>query len=182
MSVAERFSSAVSYFDDGLVKASKFVGVDISDEGKTENEVKALRIVRRYTTLSVAGGLIPLPLVDLIAVSAAQIKMLQEITALYGVEFSKERTKILVTGLLGSVIPEGLAQGVAGSALKSIPGVGSAVGFVLMPSLSGAITFALGKVFIQHFEAGGTLFDLNPNKLKEHFKQLVDTHEKPADV
>ena len=37
-----------------------------------------------------------------------------------------------------------------------VPVVGPLTGIALMPALSAAATLALGKVFIQHFEAGGT--------------------------
>ena len=31
-------------------------------------------------------------------------------------------------------------------------------------------TWALGKVFIQHFESGGTFLDFDPEEVKEYFK------------
>ena len=33
-----------------------------------------------------------------------------------------------------------------------------------------AYTWALGNVFIQHFEAGGTFLDFDPEKVREHFR------------
>ncbi len=39
----------------------------------------------------------------------------------------------------------------------------------------GASTWALGKVFIQHFESGGTFLDFKPEEVKEYFKaQFVE--------
>jgi len=46
----------------------------------------------------------------------------------------------------------------------------------MMPALSSGISYALGKTFIQHFEAGGTLFDLDPAELKAYFQEHLDAH------
>ena len=54
--------------------------------------------------------------------------------------------------------------------MKSIPFVGTIAGALLVPSLASAATIALGRVFTQHFETGGTLLDLNAEKLRAHFK------------
>jgi hypothetical protein len=43
-----------------------------------------------------------------------------------------------------------------------------------MPVFAGAATYAIGKVFIQHFEAGGTLLDFEPAKVREHFRQQFE--------
>src|SRR5262249_52323614 len=58
-----------------------------------------------------------------------------------------------------------------GSAAKMIPFVGPLVGGLSMPLFSGAATYAIGQVFIQHFETGGTLLDFEPEKVREHFRR-----------
>ena len=40
-----------------------------------------------------------------------------------------------------------------------------------MPAFNAAATYALGRVFIQHFECGGTILDLDPDKVREHFRR-----------
>jgi uncharacterized protein (DUF697 family) len=71
--------------------------------------------------------------------------------------------------------------------LKAIPGVGGLIGMVASPALAGASTYALGKVFIQHFESGGTLLDFDPAKMKAYYasqyeegKQVVADNQEPA--
>jgi uncharacterized protein (DUF697 family) len=59
---------------------------------------------------------------------------------------------------------------VVGSMFKVLPGFGAVVGGLLaFPAISGAVTYALGKVFVKHFEEGGTLLDLNVEKMREFF-------------
>jgi predicted exporter len=54
-----------------------------------------------------------------------------------------------------------------------IPGIGQAVGVTHMIGVStigGATTYAIGEVFIQHFEAGGTFLTFDPEKVRKHFE------------
>ncbi len=168
--------TAVDKFDDLIVKTSRLVGIKINDEGRGEQETNALRSVRRYSTISFFGGMIPVPFADLAVVTSAQLKMLQEIAEAYEVPFSQESVKIVLSSLLGSLVPQSLTTGIAGSAVKTIPVVGQLAGSLMMPALSSGISYALGKTFIQHFEAGGTLFDLDPAELKAYFQEHLDAH------
>lgn len=40
-----------------------------------------------------------------------------------------------------------------------------------MPVFSGSATYAIYKVFVQHFESGGTFLDLDPAKVKVYFSE-----------
>jgi|GEM_PF-1232164 len=174
--VTDAMHIAVDKFDDLIVKTSSLVGIKINDEGRGEQETNALRSVRRYSTISFFGGMIPVPFADLAVVTSAQLKMLQEIAEAYEVPFSQESVKIVLSSLLGSLVPQSLTTGIAGSAVKTIPVVGQLAGSLMMPALSSGISYALGKTFIQHFEAGGTLFDLDPAELKAYFQEHLDAH------
>ncbi len=137
-------------------------------------------LVRKYMWWSMGAGLIPVPLVDLAAVSGVQLKMLSDMSEIYGIEFSANRGKSIVSALLGSILPNSLSAGNIGSLLKMIPFVGTMLGGLSMSLFSGAATYAIGKVFIQHFEAGGTFLDFNPITVKEYFKTLFAEGQKIA--
>ena len=77
--------------------------------------------------------------------------------------------KTIIGGLLGSLVPAGLARG-ASSLIKAIPGVGTVLGVLAAPVFTTASTYAVGKVFIQHFEAGGNVLNFDPEAMREHFK------------
>ena len=70
-----------------------------------------------------------------------------------------------MAGLIGGV-NAGL---LGGSALKLVPVLGIFC-FVAMPTFNAAITYAVGKVFIQHFELGGTFLDFDPKKVRAYFE------------
>jgi uncharacterized protein (DUF697 family) len=72
------------------------------------------------------------------------------------------------------VLPANLAGGGIGSLIKSVPVVGQLAGVLLMPGFAAAVTWAMGRIFVQHFETGGTLLDIDAAKMREHFKQEFD--------
>jgi len=131
---------------------------------------QAKRAVRKYTLIGTGIGVIPFPLVDLTAVLATQLKMISDLSAIYDVTFYRHKVKNVIGSLLGSFGAGFAIVPVLASSLKFIPGVGSTAGAVALPVTTGAATYALGQVFIMHFEAGGTLLDFNPDAMREHFK------------
>jgi uncharacterized protein (DUF697 family) len=120
---------------------------------------------------SMGAGLIPIPLVDIATVSGVQLKMLSELAKVYDVKFSKNAGKSIISALIGGVSADALSKSYITSAIKSIPIIGI-VGSVSMPIFSGAATWAIGKVFIQHFASGGTFLDFDPKKVKDYFMNL----------
>ena len=146
----------------------------------SENEQKALKTVKNYMWWSMGAGLIPVPFVDLVAVSGVQLKMLAEISKIYGVQFQESRGKAVIGSLIGSIVPGVISFGSVGSLLKAVPLVGALVGAPSMVLFCGASAWALGKVFIRHFESGGTLLTFDPEEAKEHFKEQFEEGRKMA--
>ena len=148
------------------------INVTLPDAFETPPEslrVGAANLVERYSLWSAIAGLIPIPFVDLAAVGGVQIEMLRRISKIYGVPFSENRGKALMISLAGSIIPASSGIGAA-SIVKSMPVVGTAVGAIVMPTLSAGATYAIGMTFIQHFASGGTLLDFNSSKYREFMK------------
>jgi uncharacterized protein (DUF697 family) len=134
-----------------------------------ERRARAVAVVKRLSLWSGAAGLIPVPFVDLAAVGGVQIEMLRRISKIYGVPFSKNSGKAVIAGIAGSMIPASSGVG-ASSLIKGIPGIGTAISALTMPTLSVGATFAIGMAFIQHFASGGTLLDFDPPDYKEFLK------------
>jgi uncharacterized protein (DUF697 family) len=130
-----------------------------------DNEL-ASKLVNRFAVWSGVAGLIPLPVVDVVAVGGLQLQMLRRISQLYNVPFSENRGKALIASLAGALIPASSGIGAA-SALKAVPFIGTLAGGFVMPVLSAGATYAIGKAFIQHFASGGTLLDFNPPDYRE---------------
>jgi uncharacterized protein (DUF697 family) len=129
----------------------------------------AAKLVDRFALWSGAAGLVPVPGVDALAVWGIQLQMLRRLSQVYEVPFSENRGKALIASLAGTMIPTTSGMGTA-SLLKTVPVIGAAVSAFIMPTLSAGATYAIGKVFIQHFASGGTLLDFNPPDYREFIK------------
>jgi uncharacterized protein (DUF697 family) len=131
-------------------------------------------LVKKWMWWTMGAGLIPVPFVDLAAVTGVQLKMLSDLSKLYEVKFSENRGKAIIGALLGSIVPNSLAGGGVGSLLKMVPLVGPILGGISMSLFSGAATYAIGKSFIQHFESGGTFLDFDPVTVKDYFNKQFE--------
>lgn len=131
---------------------------------------KASAIISNKCKWSAAAGFIPVPYVDLAGLAAVQVKMVSDLTHLYGKTVKQEAIKTTVATLLGTLATAGLAAPVAFTTVKIIPGLGSVAGGVSMGALGAAATYAVGKVFVNHFEGGGTLSNFDVDKVKDDLK------------
>jgi len=146
----------------------------------SEKERKALKIVKKYMWWSMGAGLIGLPFVDWIVVAGVQLKMVAEVSKIYGVPFQANRGRAIIGSLAGFVLPQAMACGTMGFWLRAIPVVGVLAGAPAMVAFCGAAEWALGKVFIQHFESGGTFLDFNPEEAREYFKAQFEEGRRMA--
>ncbi len=150
-------------------------------EDKPEDKKKQVQaIVKRNMLWSLGVGAVPIPIFDLVGITAVQIKMLKEIAEVYNVSFSENKVKNIVFSLLGGVGSLELSKGLLSSVVKFIPGAGSIAGAVTLPITAAAITYATGNLFIRHFEQGGSFMDITPSDLKEKFSNYFNTGKKEA--
>jgi len=146
----------------------------------TERQTSATKTVKQYMWISMGAGLIPVPFVDWAAVSGVQLKMLADLSKLYGLPFKASRGKAILGSLAGFVLPHAVACGFLGSVIKAIPIVGALAGAPAMAIFCGAYAWAMGQVFIQHFESGGTFLNFDPEAVKEYFKAQFEEGRKQA--
>ncbi|MEY3194617.1 MAG: hypothetical protein RIQ78_714 [Bacteroidota bacterium] len=123
---------------------------------------EANRITLRRTLYATGAGLIPVPVLDAAAILTIQILMTRDIARAYGTPFSQSRAKSIITVLVGDVATGGL--------IKFIPGVGTFLGSGATAVAGAASTYALGRVFSQHFSQGGTLLNFDPVQSRAFFQ------------
>jgi uncharacterized protein (DUF697 family) len=109
-------------------------------------------IIKQHVLWAAGVGLLPIPLVDVASVIVIQIDMLNKLAHAYNVTTSISQSKTFLTALTGSTCAR-----LGASLIKAIPVIGTAVGGVSMSVLSGASTYAVGKVAMQLFAQHGTL-------------------------
>ena len=131
---------------------------------------RASSLVRKHAVAAAGVGLIPMPAVDFAALTALQLNLLRKLSATYDVRFAEEIGKKAVASLLAGYTPVAFAMPAA-SLIKSIPLIGQTTGVLAMSVLAGATTYAVGKVFIQHFESGGTFLNFDPSAVREYYRE-----------
>ena len=138
------------------------------------------KIIRHHVYYAMGVGLIPVPLVDFAGLTGIQINLLRKLAKSYNVPFLKDSVKNILSSMVGGALPLAMAAPLAASVSKFIPIMGQTAGVVTMPILGGATTYALGKVFIQHFASGGTFLTFDPDKVKSFYKDMLEEGEKVA--
>lgn len=134
----------------------------------SENE-KVEKIILSHVVYSMTAGAIPLPLADIAAVTAIQLDMIRQIAAQHGAAYDNDAGKSLITSLAGATLAR-----LGASAIKAIPGVGTVMGIGAQVILSGASTYALGRVFDSHFSGRGSIFDVNVESMKKAYQDMLE--------
>ncbi len=137
---------------------------DPKDEGR--------KIIRNHVLVSLGVGLIPLPVVDLVGITGVQLNMLRRLSKTYEVPFSEHKVKNILSSLIGGGVSLPISSALF-SLVKFVPVVGSTVGAVSMPISAGAVTYAVGKVFHQHFASGGTFLSFDPDKVRDYYAEML---------
>lgn len=131
---------------------------------------QAQDVIRRDVLWALGAGLVPVPLGDIAAVTAVEMKMLRELSQIYDVTFTENIARKIAYTLLSSIGAVGIGAAIGGSLTKLIPVVGSTLGMISVPAVAAAFTHALGQVLVVHFEVGGTLLDFDAEAMRAHFK------------
>jgi uncharacterized protein (DUF697 family) len=161
-------------------KTDKKVDEEAPNAEQAGPEAEAVeKIIRKHVGYSMVAGALPVPLIDIVAVTAIQMDMLKQLATVYRVDFSEERGKSIVSSIMGATF--GTVAGRFGASLvKAVPGIGMLLGIGSQVVFAGASTYALGKVFQSHFEENGTFFNLNMDSMKEKFRGFMDKGSRVA--
>lgn len=125
---------------------------------------KADAIVRSHVLWSIGSGIIPVPLGDLVALTALQVGMIEQLAKLYDVDYGESSGKNFVRALTGTAFAR-----IGASLIKFIPGIGTMAGAVAMSISGGASTYALGQVIISQFENHIPLHEVDLNAAKASY-------------
>ncbi|MEA1649119.1 DUF697 domain-containing protein [Nitrospirillum sp. BR 11164] len=140
------------------------------------DDVAVRHIIRTHVLLAAGSAVIPVVLLDDAVLAGVQLNLLRELAKHYAVDFRGDIGKAAIGTLLATVAPATLGGSLLGSfafrhTLKAIPLVGPVLGLLTQPAFNAAFTYALGKVFAQHFASGGTFLTFDPAKVTDFFKE-----------
>jgi uncharacterized protein (DUF697 family) len=128
-------------------------------------------VIQRNTLWALGAGIVPFPIFDLVAITGIQVKMLKEMSDVYGVTFRTDVVKKSIGALASGLGSVAIGTALGSSLAKLIPAVGQTLGVITMPIVAAAFTRATGRIFQLHLEAGGTILDFDAAHVREHFKQ-----------
>lgn len=135
-------------------------------------------IIRNHVIAGSAATLLPVPLLDLAVLVDVQINLIGRLADHYGIGYNPLGRNLLVA-LLASLLPIA-ATGAGLSAMKVVPGFGALLGGTTLSALSSLTTYAVGRVFADHFEAGGTLTDLDLRAMRRRLREAIAQQHRRA--
>lgn len=144
------------------------------ESSSPSREQLADRIIRENVLWAAGGGLIPVPILDVFAITLIEVKMLRELADTYNLSFRDDQAKSIVVALATGIGAPVVGAAIGASVVKFIPFAGYFVGLVAVPGVAAAFTYAVGKVFVQHFACGGTFLDFDPKKVREYFARQFE--------
>jgi len=124
----------------------------------------ANKVIAKNTAIAAGMGFIPVPVLDMVGVTSIQLSMIRTIAKIYHIPFKEHLTKSIIGSLIGNIGTVGL--------MKFIPVVGAILGGSAIAASAAATTYALGQVFVEHFNQGGTLLDFDPVKSRAYFYKI----------
>jgi uncharacterized protein (DUF697 family) len=124
---------------------------DEADRKAADQCIRALAIVERHANYAGASGFIPLPLVNIAAIVAVLVRMVRELSKLYGVPFEHNRAHSLAIGLIGGVMPGRLGAVVSVTVGAVVPGA-NLVGLAISSVGASAYARRIGWMMIEQLE------------------------------
>jgi uncharacterized protein (DUF697 family) len=125
----------------------------------TRRRTQANSIVERHTAYAAVGGIIPVPIANVASITAVIVRMVKLLSDLYGIPFERDRARAIVVGLMGGAMPTGLGAVTTSTLFYIVPGSGL-VGLAVSSIAAVACTRSIGRIFVEHFESGSSLYDL----------------------
>lgn len=131
-------------------------------------------IIRKHVYGAIGVGMVPVPLVDVAGFMGVQLNLIRRLCELYDLPFKEGAAKKVVASLVGGVVPVALTP-LAFSLLKMIPVVGYTASAASLAALGGGATYAVGRVFADHFQKGGSPETLSCDAVREDFAKAYES-------
>lgn len=141
---------------------------------KQQSRLKANQIVATYSAVGAGVGIVPVAVIDIAGLGAVQLVMLSKLADAYGVKYSGNLGRTILSAILGSLIPTSLKVSTIGL-IRSVPLFGPLLGLVTMPAYCWSVTYAIGTVFTELFERDGDLENLDVEDTKAKVKKVLAT-------
>ena len=134
---------------------------------------RSKKIIVKWSRISLLTIAVPNTVLEYVAISGMQARMLQEVSRVYGVPFKADAVKVIVGSILGGSVAYFLSDFYS-SWVRSIPVVGKPISFLTEPAIAYVTTYAVGLVFLEHFERNGSFQNIDLESIKKSIKEKVN--------
>ncbi|MFK7931869.1 MAG: DUF697 domain-containing protein [Saprospiraceae bacterium] len=148
----------------------------------TERAAAGDAIIRNHALLAAGGGLIPVPGLDVAAVTGIQINMIRRLSELYGLPFEVQDVRTILSCVAATGLGK-LVSYAVNSYTTLFEEFGSFSDNLTNGLVSGAITFGTGEIIQTHFEHGGTMGDLDYMDFIDYYQEKIQSGDLvPQDI
>ena len=151
----------------------------VSEDSSRAADLEADAIIKKHMAFAMAGGAIPVPVVDLAAVTAVQLDLLKQLAAHYEADFEGRSARAFLTSLTAALAGSSVAR-IGASLAKAVPGIGTLGGGVAQILLTGASTYAVGRLFKRVFREGNGLEALDLAAVREEVLEYLEAGKESA--
>jgi uncharacterized protein (DUF697 family) len=136
-------------------------------------DAKGEEIVRWHVGYSMLGGTVPVPLLDIAAITAVQLDMLKQLARNYRVDVDVRSARAFLTSLSGA-LGGTMAARLGASVVKVVPGIGWAAGGAAQLVFTGASTYAIGQLLKRLFRDGKGLEELSLELVRAELQRYFE--------
>jgi uncharacterized protein (DUF697 family) len=146
-----------------------------------QRETAAMQIVYRYMAVSAGAALIPVAGLDVAVLAGVHVSLIKRLCDHYEVDFSEHTARNILIAVVGSVVPGTVGSFAGRKFLRILPSAVRVFGWTLMSASSALFSYGIGKLFIHHFESGGTLLSFDAKRLHRVFPHEAIQVSLPAE-
>ena len=174
--LVERFNKQSVFVTVKQKEKTKSKSKSTTSKTYTMESKSPKEIIHDYAFYAACGGFIPIPLIDLTAISVIQFKMIRKLSEQYShVSFSESKAKSLIASITGGFTAFELGI-FARFLFKGVPFFGPLVGGTAMSGFAYFSTKIVGEIFDEHFASGGdlTVEELTEQRMRKIFRMEME--------
>lgn len=165
-------TSAAATLDGELVTGSKALVL------RADKASHANTIVQYHSIGSGAIAIVPIPPLAVGLILANNLKMLHGLSSVYGIAFRKDLGKSAISSFLVACGSMSISGRLVWGLSTLMPFAAPIISMSTASLMATALTYANGQIFKQHFASGGTFLDFDPEKVRDHYAELIEEGKK----
>jgi uncharacterized protein (DUF697 family) len=137
-----------------------------------EKSTEADTIIRRYALFSTASGFIPFTGLDVLAATAIQTKMVNDLAEIYGYDIDDQLLRTVINTGITSVAGRLLTQ-IASSLAETITPLKMLVNGATQAAVAGFLTLEIGNIYKSKMELGENPADISVMEIVNHMVSQI---------